>query len=52
MTDNEAPRKPSRVRVVVKELAILAVGLLVLFLALFVAFDFLASTFGWSMCCQ
>jgi hypothetical protein len=52
MTDtNDRPRR-SRLRFVVTELAILAVGLVVLFVGLGLVASLVLPLLGWSMCCQ
>jgi hypothetical protein len=52
MTDSDDRRRPSRLRFVIKEGAILAVGLVVLFVALGLVVSWGLSVLGWSMCCQ
>ena len=52
MTGPDDSRRPSRLRFIVKEGTILAVGLVVLFIVLGVVFSFLSGLMGWSMCCQ
>jgi hypothetical protein len=52
VSDADDSRGPSRLRFAIKELAILAVGLVVLFIALVLVVSFVAPLLGWSMCCQ
>ena len=52
MVDPEQDRRPSRARFIAKELAILLVGLVVLFAALALVVSFVVPLLGWSMCCQ
>jgi hypothetical protein len=52
MTDPDAQRPPSRRRFVVKELAILSAGLVVLFVVLGLVASLVLPLLGWSMCCQ
>ncbi len=52
MVDPEQDRRPSRLRSIAKELAILLVGLVVLFAALALVASFVVPLLGWSMCCQ
>jgi hypothetical protein len=52
MGDADDQPTRSRLRFVVKELALLAVGLVVLFIAFGLVLSVVARIFGWSMCCQ
>jgi hypothetical protein len=52
MIDPDERRRPSRLRFVAKEGAILAVGLVVLFGALGLFISWVFPLLGWSMCCQ
>jgi cell division septal protein FtsQ len=52
MTDSEEGRGPSRLRSVGKEVAILAFGLILLFVALGIFVSWVLPMLGWSMCCQ
>jgi hypothetical protein len=52
MTNPTERRRPSRLRFVVKEGAILAAGLVVMFIALGLFISWVFPLLGWSMCCQ
>jgi hypothetical protein len=52
MSDPDDQPGPSRLRFVLKELAILAVGVVVLFIALGLFISWVFPLLGWSMCCQ
>ena len=52
MTDSDDRRRPSRLRFIVKEGAILAVGLVVLFVLLGLVVSWVFPLLSWSMCCQ
>ena len=52
MIDADEERRPSRLRLIVKEIAILAVGVVVLFVVLGLVVYFAAPLLGLRMCCQ
>lgn len=52
MTDADEHRRPSRLRFILKELAILTVGVAALFVALGLIVYFGAPLIGLKMCCQ
>lgn len=52
MVDPEPDRRRSTPRFIAKELAILLLGLVVLFVALALVVSFVIPLLGWSMCCQ
>ena len=53
MVDPEQDRRASqRLKLIAKELAIILVGLVVLFVALALVVSIVVPMLGWSMCCQ
>ena len=52
MSDPDDRPGPSRLRFVLKEAAILAVGVVLLFIALGLFIALVFPMLGWSMCCQ
>jgi hypothetical protein len=52
MVDPGQDRRTSKLRFIAKELAILVVGLVVLFVALALVVSIVVPLLGWSMCCQ
>jgi hypothetical protein len=52
MGDSDGQRRPSRLRFVIKELAILAVGVVVLLIAFWLIVLWVIEQTGLTMCCQ